>query len=238
LPAVIEDTANDMQILPTITTITPGKWRDKVKEVRRFKLKEIAVFPTCLNQEERKELFSLLEKTSVKRIPLVHLRNDMTIAEMDYLVKKFKTKVFNTHTSSEYPFLQDYSKYRDVIYIEDVYTPFDEEELKQFAGVCVDFSHLENDRLLNQEKYQHDIAVIERHRIGCGHISAIKDKIVRDEKNYPRYSAHFLENLQEFDYLKRYPLKYFGEFLAIELENSIEEQLKVKEYLSTLIKNK
>lgn len=230
LPRESEDTANDMQILPTITTITPGQWRDKVKEVKKFKLKEIAVFPTCLDAKQRKELFSLLEATDVKRIPFVHLRGDMAIEELDYLVKKFKTKVFNIHASREYPFLHDYSKYRDVIYIEDVYTPFDEEELKQFAGVCVDFSHLENDRLLNQEKYRHDIAVIERHRIGCGHISAVKD--------HRRHSAHFLENLQELNYLKRYPLEYFGDFLAIELENTIEEQLKAKEYISALITKK
>ncbi len=227
-----------MKILPTITTITPDKWREKLQEVEKFKLKEIAVFPTCLDKEQRKELFSLLEKTDVKSIPLVHLRGDMAPEELDYLVQKFQTKVFNIHPSRDNPLFYDYPKYKNIIYIEDVYTPLDEEELKQFAGVCVDLSHLENDRLLDHPKYQHDLEVIEKHRVGCSHISAVKDVLVRDEQNHQRYSTHFLEKLQELDYLKKYPLKYFGPYAAIELENTIEEQLKIKEYISTLIKRK
>ena len=45
----------DMQFLPAITTKTKSAWRDKVEEVKELKLKEVALFLTCLNQEERKE---------------------------------------------------------------------------------------------------------------------------------------------------------------------------------------
>ena len=93
-----------MLILPTITTITPEAWRDKVKEVKKLKLEEIALFPTCLNQAERKKLYQLLKETSIKSIPFVHLRNDMPEEELDYLKKNYQTKVFNTHTKREYPF--------------------------------------------------------------------------------------------------------------------------------------
>lgn len=224
-----------MQILPTITTITPKAWRDKVKEVKKLKLKEVALFPTCLNQEERKELYQLLKKTNVKSIPFVHLRNDMEIWELDYLVKNYQTKVFNTHTQREYPFLYDYAKYKDVIYIENVYEPLDEEEIKEFAGVCLDVSHLETDRILDIKKYEHNIKIIDKYGCGCNHISAVKDIITKDEKNYSKYDTHFLEDLSELDYLKKYPLKYFASFIAIELENTIEEQLKAKEYIVNLL---
>lgn len=223
-----------MQILPAITTITPGAWKDKVKEVKSSGLKEVALFPTCLNQKERKKLYELLKETNIKKIPLVHLRNDMELWELDYLVKNYQTKVFNTHTERERPFLYDYSKYKKLIYIENVYQPLDEKEIKEFAGVCLDISHLETDRILNPAQYQHNIKVINKYGCGCGHISVIKEGAFRDIENVLRRDSHHLEDLSELNYLKKYPLKYFAPFIAIELENTIEEQLKAKEYIIKL----
>jgi len=224
-----------MQILPTITSITPsGAWRDKVKEVKRLKLKEVALFPTCLEQDERKELYQLLKETNVTSIPFVHLRNDMTIQELDYLATNYQTKIFNTHTQREFPFLFDYAKYKDIIYIENTYEPFNEEEIKEFAGVCLDISHLETDRILNPKQYEHNIKIIGKYSCGCGHISAFKKEPFRDIENVLRYDSHYLENLSELDYLKRYPLNYLIPLIAVELENPIEEQLKVIKYLLTL----
>ena len=224
-----------IKILPVITTITPGAWKDKVKEVKSSGLKEVALFPTCLEQKERKKLYLLLKKTSVKKIPFVHLRNDMEIWELDYLIKNYQTKVFNTHTERERPFLYDYSKYKKLIYIENTYQPLDEKEVKEFAGVCLDVSHLETDRILNPAQYQHNIKVIIKCGCGCSHISAIKKESSRDAENVLRHDSHYLENLSELDYLKNYPLKYFASFIAVELENTIEEQLKAKEYIIKLL---
>lgn len=222
-----------MQILPTITTITPGAWKDKVKEVKKLKLKEVALFPTCLNQKERKELYELLKETSIISIPIVHLRNDMAVQELDYLAKNYQTKVFNTHTRRERPFLYDYPKhYKKIIYIENTYEPLDEEEIKEFAGVCLDFSHLETDRILNPAQYRHNIKIIDKYGCGCNHVSAIKKESFRDKKNVLRHDSHHLEDLSELDYLKRYPLKYFSPLTALEFENSIKEQLKAIQYIN------
>ena len=224
-----------MRILPTITTITPGAWREKIKEVQKLKLKEIALFPTCLNQAERKALYQLLKETNIKSIPLVHLRSDMEEGELAYLIKNYQTKVFNTHTWREYSISANWAKYQNLIYIENTHQRLDEEEIKKFAGVCLDFSHLENDRLLHQDIYEHDIKLIQRYPLGCGHISAIKTAPVSDRKSKLGYDSHDFENLSEFEYLKRYPLKYFPELIAVELENSLEDQLKAKEYIIKLL---
>lgn len=222
-----------MQVLPTITTITPSLWRKKVEEVKNLKLEEIALFPTCLEQEERKELYALLEKTNVKKIPLVHIRNDMELWELEYFIKRYKTVVFNTHTRRKYPHIYDYGKYKKLIYIENTYEPFDEKEIKEFGGICLDLSHLENDRLLRSDVYKHNIHILKKHLPGCSHISAIKPETIVDEKHQTRYASHRFENLSEFDYLERYPMEYIAFPVAIELENTIEEQLKVKDYVST-----
>jgi hypothetical protein len=41
--------------------------------------------------------------------------------------------------------------------------------------------------------------------------------------------------LADFDYLKNYPRKYFPPIIALELENSLKEQLQAKEYIEKIM---
>ena len=134
------------KILVSITTTRNSDWRAKINEINKLGLKEAAIFPTCLNGKERKELYKLLEKSTLKMIPLVHIRNDMGPEELDYLIKKFRVKTFNMHTNSEFPFRYDYQKHQRMIFIENVYNPLNEKEIRKFGGICVDTAHLEDDR--------------------------------------------------------------------------------------------
>ena len=128
-------------------------------------------------------------------------------------------------------------KYKNIIYIENSALLLDEEEIKNFAGVCLDMTHLENRRLLEEELYKKDIEIIEKYPCGCNHIPAVKKSPFK-RKNKLKYDSHYLKDLTEMDYLKKYPAKYFSSILAIELENTIEEQLKAKDYIIDLLKNK
>ena len=65
------------KILVTITT-TDSSWREKIEEVKNLELKEIALFLTCLNRQEREECYRALAKTGLEKIPFVHLRSDMS----------------------------------------------------------------------------------------------------------------------------------------------------------------
>ena len=121
--------------------------------------------------------------------------------------------------------------------MENASLPLDEEEIKNFAGVCLDISHLEISRILNRERYKNDIEILKKYPLGCNHISAVK-KIPVKKKDKLEYDFHYLEDLSDLDYLKRYPAKYFSSILAIELENPIKEQLKAKDYIIDLLKNK
>ncbi len=230
----------EIKILPTITTTCGSDWRSKIDEIDQLKIEEIALFPTCLEKKERKELYRLLGKSRLKRVPYVHLKNDMDIEEIDYVVQNFGTEIFNVHTSREFPFFYDYSKYRDIIYIENVYFPLSEKEIENFAGVCLDFSHLENDRLLYKDKFERNVKIIEKFPIGCNHISAIKKEVYLDpesvhDKFSQRYDSHKFNELNEFDYLGKYPRKYFSFFIALELENSIKEQLTAVKYIKSIM---
>ncbi len=226
------------RIFPTITTISQN-WPEKIKEVKKLGLKEVCFFPTCLKEKERKKAYNLIGKTKIKRIPLVHLREDMKPEELDFLVKKYKTQAFNLHAQSEYPLIYDYSKYRKMIYIENAYHNFNKKELNYFGGVCIDFSHLENDRIIHKEKFKKIIKIIKRYKIGCNHISTIKKTSHWDKgEGAFRYDAHRLIKASELDYLKNYPKNYFSDIIAIELENSIKEQLSVKKYIIDILREK
>ena len=226
------------KILPTITTISDNLWREKIEEIKKLKLKEVFVFLTALEEKERKEFYKLLQDTEIEKIPFVHVRSDMKLEELDYLVENYKTEIFNIHTEKQYPFVYDCSKYKNIIAIENkTALRLDGEEIKNYAGICLDFTHLEKIRLLDKKAYEHDISVLEKYPIRCNHISAIK-KHFSLEKGRKNYHSHYLKDLSELDYLKKYPLNYFSEFIAIELENSITEQLKIRDYVSDLLKNK
>lgn len=218
-------------ILVSVTTTKGSDWKEKIKEISDLKLEEVALFPTCLEKKEREEMYSLLGKSGVKRIPFVHIRNDMTLQELDYLIEKFGAKAFNIHTNSEYPFIYDYVRHRKMIFIENVYRPLDEEEIRKFGGVCLDVTHLENDRVHDPEKFRHNVGIIEKYPIGCNHSSCFREVSHTDENGYLRRDYHLLNKLSEMNYLKNYPKKYFSDIVAIELENTIARQLEIKDYL-------
>lgn len=229
---------NQRKILVSVTTTKDADWHSQIRGADELGLKEVALFLSCLEQDERKDLYQLLEKSKIKSIPFVHLRNDMELWELDYFVKNFGTKLFNIHSQTEFPWLYDYSKYKDIICIENVHRCWNKEEAKFPGGLCLDISHLEDDRLLYKKRFEHNSKILEKYPIGCNHISAIQKVTHIIEKGFAVYSSHFFKNLSEFDYLKRYPLKYFSSIIALELENSIKEQLKARDYIIDLINKK
>jgi len=227
------------KILLAITTTRGSNWKEKIKEIDKLGLKEVALFPTCLNKEERKELYNLIIQTGLTEIPFVHLRSDFDGEEINWLKEKYKTKVFNTHSERLYPLKHSWDKYKkECIYLENTHLGLPEDELKEYAGICLDFSHLENDRLLSPERYEQTINMLKGYKIGCAHLSVIRKEYHPDPQRpeEPRYDWHLLEEMSEMDYLKNYPQEYFPKFVAIELENSLEEQLKVKDYIENSLK--
>jgi len=220
------------QFLVGITTTDRrgGIWREKIKEIKELGLKKAALFPTCFEKEQREEMYKLLGKSGITEIPFVHIRGDMSHEELDYLIKKYNTKVLNIHTKRQHPVFYDYLKYKDMLYLENT-CPFNEEELSDFAGLCLDISHLEDERLLRTEEFIERKKIIKKHKIGCNHISAIPKKSHKNENGKDIFSLHSYRNLSDFDYLKNYPKKFFSNYVAMELENSLKEQLKAIDYI-------
>ncbi|MEK7203449.1 MAG: hypothetical protein AAB653_03980 [Patescibacteria group bacterium] len=234
----------DRKILLGLTTITRGEWENKVREIDKLGLREIALFLTGLDFKERRELYQLLENTKLTSVPHVHLRNDMEINELNYLNNKFGTEIFNAHPELDpYHLLFDYTNFEKKIYIENTqeYVPADN-ELKKYAGLCLDLSHWESVKLDKGENSQENLKikkVLKKYKIAVNHISAIKlNKIIHHDsflnKDFHCYHSHLLGDLKELDYVKKYK-NYLADTISIELENSLSEQLEVKKYLEKIL---
>ncbi|EKE25722.1 MAG: hypothetical protein ACD_5C00053G0001 [uncultured bacterium] len=230
------------EILLGLTTTPASDWRGKVEEMKKFGIQRIALFPTFLKIEERKELYSLLEEIQDLEIPHVHLRNDMTMDEIQYFKERFKSEVFNIHpTGTRHDFSDDFTKFSSETYVENLRMVPKKEELSKYAGICIDFSHWENgtrkkstgfDSLLN-----YNLAMLDRlkeNKVGCCHVSGIKSKF--NPINYLfQFDRHYFKKLSDFDYMSKYK-QYLPKYVSLELENTLEEQIKVKQYLQKMLK--
>lgn len=228
------------KILLGLTTTPKSDWRKKIKEIDDLHLREIALFPTAIEIKERKEFYKLLEKTKLKKIPHVHLRDDMKKWELDFFIEKYNTQVFNIHPRKGIEkFLEKNKKFVNQIYVENL-GKIDNKFINTLSicsGICVDVSHWEDGILIKREGYGQFLSLVKKYQIGCCHISAIKkEPYIKYDKNkkLSLYSNHTMENLDELKYIEKY-IQYLPNIISIELENSFEEQLKVKDYLEKII---
>lgn len=219
------------KILVSLTT--NSDWRSKLREITNMKLEEIALFLTGIIYGERKELYQLLAKSAVKKIPVVHLKADTTPSEIEYLLKKYHVKVFNLHSQKEYKIIYNLNKYKKFIYIENAVYLWEHKEVDQYAGVCLDLQHLERARILHFPKYKKELEFLnQKVPIGFNHVSPVIKEGVKID------IGHIYTNLNQFNYLNNFPAEYFSKYIALELENSIKEQLKARNYIIKLLQNK
>jgi len=225
------------KVLLSITSFRTDPF-ELIKQANELKIKEVALFLTRSDPDERKKLYECLEKSSISRIPCVHIKNDMEEWELNYLINKFKTEMFNVHTRKEFPLKNDLSKYKNKIFIENTHYFLDENEIKDYGGVCVDITHLERNKKLEKEVYEHNLSVLKKFKIGFNHISPFN--LQNEKKSFNHYEeflkkAHVVEDLKQFDYLKNYPENLFGPYLALETKSNLYEQVKIKEYIEKLL---
>ena len=225
------------RIFPSITTTYNSNWKEKIREAEELNLKEVCLFLTCLEKKEREEFYKMLKETEIEKSPLVHARSDMTKEELGYLKENYKVEAFNIHSQKEYPLIEDWGEFKQITYIENTSVFLEPEDIKEFAGVCLDISHLEYRKIIDPTLYKNFINIANNFYCGCNHISCAKDPELL-KKGLPGEKLHYLESLSEMDYLKKYSSKYFSSIIAIELENSLREQLEVRDYVVELLKDK
>ena len=218
------------RIIPSITTLARkgSTWRDKLVEVESLQIREFGLFATGLNKEEREECFSELKKLRERHsfsIPFVHATNEMTEEEYRYCIKSFGTEIFNLHPMRKYPLTHDLSaEILGMIAIEnstqDNY--FLESDLEGFGRICFDLSHLEDIRRSDFPFYETTVALAKKYPVRVNHISAVAKP---GTPGRSKRSVHMADSDDDFDYLSQLSPLAFANLCAVELENSLQEQL-------------
>lgn len=223
-----------------LTTTWGSDWRQKTKEIDRLGLKEIALFPTALELSERRELYDLISATGLKKAPFVHLRTDMERWEIDWLIEKYQTEIFNIHADEKSEeFLKRNADLAGNIYVENsLIMDYFESTLTKCAGICLDLAHCE-DFAVRQNLPEQEILreLLQSHRVGCTHMPAVraeKYEAITHGKSFMVYESHTMEKFEEMNYIKKH-VQYLTDFNAIELNNTLSEQVKVKEYLEGIL---
>jgi len=219
------------RIYPTITAGDGYKWEDKIKEVRKLGLKEVCVFPEFMEPNERKKMYTELLKSSIKKAPLVHIRDDMAKWELKFFYDNFKTRYFNFH---EHAFdnlkRRQWHGFHQQLFLEYDYSDSIAKnvKVKNIGGLCIDLSHLWSAKNRNAKEFDRCNGEVKKYKVGANHLNGYNAKKMSD--------MHFVKNVSDLNYLKEIPKKFFGKIIALEMYNSIAEQLMFKEYISRLLK--
>lgn len=217
------------KILLSITGTESFDWADKLKEINARKIDEVAVFLASFDKKERDNFYRLLLKSTVKTIPFVHLREDVTKEEIKFFIDRFKTRYFNIH-EDHFKKLDQWQGYWDKLYLE---MNFDDEvakdvKVRKIGGFCVDLAHLKAAISRGTEEASFVFFRKKQAEIACNHLNGYAPLAMKD--------IHLVKDLNAFDYLTTLPKYAFGKIIALEVYNSIEEQIKFKKYLSRLLK--
>lgn len=218
------------KLLVGLTGWKEEHWKQKIYEINKHNIKEIALFLEMFHEKQREKIYKALLKSKVKKIPLVHLRNDMRRKEIEFLHKKFGTKYFNIHEST----FRNLDKWKGIY--KKLYLEMNSDnrisrkvDVTKIGGFCVDIAHFMMEKNSGSKEYYYILndKKIKKY-FKCNHISGYSYKKNRD--------VHTVKSIREFDYLKNAPRFVIGKVMGIEVFNSVEEQIRFRKYISEILK--
>ena len=219
---------NNFKIYVSITGDKTIDWQSKLEEINQLGIKEAAVFVEWFEKKERPHLYKFLLKSSIKKVPLVHLRHDTDKSDMEFFVKNYGTQHFNIH-EDHFDILDQWAGYEDKLYLEMNYNDDipKNTKVRQIGGFCIDLSHFKSSVARGSEEAAYAFFRKDKIKFSCNHLNGYDPVVKRDK--------HTITDLSDFDYLTTLPKFIFGNIIAIEASNSIKEQLKFKKYLEKLL---
>jgi len=232
----------EKEILVSVVTAGNPDWRKSVADLKKYGIHRFALFLTMIPRSDKfADIFDEISKQIPgAEIPFSHISQKLTPDQLDRMIEKFGTKVFNRHPTREFPLIYDYSKFNSMIYIENAGPAIEDglkvSDIENFAGVCLDVSHLENAKRQKFSGYDITLETVKKCPIGANHISGILTKPFHGPISGTfSHDSHKFYKLEDFDYLKNYGPEFFGSYIAIEVYNPIAEQLEAKKYIEKII---
>jgi hypothetical protein len=218
----------EKRIFLGITGKEERDWKTKLKDLNELGITEAALFLEKFDQAQRKKIYRALLDTSLKNIPLCHIRNDMEVEELVFMETKFKTKYFTVHENS-FSFLDKWPGFEKKIYLEMDYNDAvsNKVSISRIGGFCVDLSHFKAGQTKWSKEFKYTYFKKGKANFFCNHLNGYSKKENKD--------IHNVKSLKEFEYLKSLPEFIFGKVIALEVENKIPEQIEFKKYLVRLL---
>jgi len=205
-------------------------WQAKLKELDQLKIRKAAVFLSAFDRKERDHFYRFLLRSSIKSVPFVHLRDDVSKEEIQFFINKFKTDHFNIH-ESDFKLLDQWKGFWNKLYLEMNYDSKISKNVKvrRIGGFCVDLAHLKS-AIARGAKEAHYVHLRkDKIKFACNHLGGYCPEKMRD--------LHTVASLKDFDYLTTLPKYVFGKVIALEINNSIKEQIVFKKHIGKLLDN-
>lgn len=205
---------------------------DKIKEINRRQIAQAGLFLTQVNKSERRRVYQALLKSTIKEIPLIHLRNDMSGEEVRFLKDNFHPTYYTIHKSS-FRYLYKWSGFKKKLYLEfsgrlGKVPPF---RLDTIGGFCVDLAHYKIGETCQSDEFKYQLARRKNKKLfACNHLNGYDPRI--------NNCNHLPKADRDFAYLKTLPRHIFSPLIALEMENPIKEQLAWRKKILKLLHQK
>lgn len=205
---------------------------EKINQADKLGITTAALFLEFLPKKQRKKVYSELLKSKIKKLPVVHIRNCMPKRELKFLEKNYGSKYFTIHEDS-FKCLKKWKGFHDKLFLEMNYDNKIPKNtvVEKIGGFCIDLSHFKASEQRKGKEFEY---VMKRKKFKemfkCNHLNGYKEKNKTD--------LHTLNHKKELNYLLTLPKFLFGKYIALEMFNSVEEQIKYKKYLLKFLKNK
>ena len=206
-------------------------WKSKLAEIEKFKIDKASLFLEQFSTKiQRKKIYKAILESRIKEIPLIHIRNEMDKDELSFLLEKFKNSYLTIHENS-FKYLEKWKGFHKNLYLEMNYNNSVPRnvDVKKIGGFCVDLAHFKASEERWTKEFLYESSKNKKY-FKCNHLSGFSFKQNRD--------VHFPKNKEDFNYLKTLPKFIFGNVIAIEINNSIKEQLEFKKYIIKLLTSK
>lgn len=216
------------RIFVGITGRTECYWKSKLAEIEKLKIREAALFLERFDLKQRKKIYAALSVSHLKKIPMIHIKNDMERWELEWLAKKYDNPFFTIHEDG-FVHMHKWRGFYKKLFLELNYNnkvaPY--VNVAKVGGFCIDLSHFKSAEERWAKEFEYVLKRKKTARFACNHLNGYSVKQNRD--------LHKIKSLKEFDYLTTLPHFIFSDVIGIEAENSIAEQLEFKKYLVKML---
>lgn len=219
------------ELLVGLTGKTGGQVAMKLRDAEKRKLKRATLFLEVLQPSQRQRVYDALESSSVRELPMVHIRNDMKRDELKLLVKEYGAEYMTIHENT-FSNLEKWKGYYKHLFLELNYDNMLSHivNVRKVGGFCIDLSHFKAD----EEKWSKEFEYVLRNRkgsiVGCNHLNGY---------SYARnQDLHTVRGIHDFLYLKTLPEFVFGRVIGMEMFNTVDEQLKFKTHIKRMLRKR